>query len=248
MLSKMLRSRKIENVLLIGSTSEIGIEIINKLNIDSNSQIFLMGRREPESELFQNASHTRNFIYYDFLKEEDLQNFASDLEKLPDIDLAILAIGYLPPENSELDLDEILKTYKINALASSLILSILVRKMARQANGKILLLSSVASMRPRIANFVYGSSKKTADFFAVGLINKYRTSTLKISILRPGFVFTKLSRNFKAAPFSRDKYFVAETAVQGLMKEKAVIYVPNFLKYVMFLLSLTPRFIYNRLR
>jgi decaprenylphospho-beta-D-erythro-pentofuranosid-2-ulose 2-reductase len=246
----MLKSSKFQkdykNILLVGSTSEIGISIVNELDLNEGTLLVLAGRENPSDDKFRNQSIRREFLNYDFEIEEDLDRFKDDLSVLDDIDLAIIAIGFLPPENVELDFEMIKKTFKLNALAAILVLSILVKKMRSQKKGQILLISSVASMRPRLRNFVYGSTKECADFFSIGMSHKYK-SNVHISILRPGFVFTKMSKHFKPAPFAIHPTGVARITIEGLAAKKRTIYAPRKLRYLMPLLATIPRVLYNKL-
>ena len=119
--------------------------------------------------------------------------------------------------------------------------------MNENGGGKILVCSSVSSIRPRLRNFSYGASKSALDFYAIGLQNRLSKSNLTISILRPGYVFTKMTKNFKPAPFSITSESLARISIDGLLKNKKVIYVPWKLKIIMNLLRIVPRFIFNKL-
>jgi decaprenylphospho-beta-D-erythro-pentofuranosid-2-ulose 2-reductase len=246
MLKNSKFQKDLKNILLVGSTSEIGISIVNELDLKESTLLVLAGRENPSDNKFRNQSIRREFLNYDFEIEEDLDRFKVDLSALDDIDLAIIAIGFLPPENGELDIEMIKKTFKLNALAAILVLSILVKKMRSQSKGQILLISSVASRRPRLRNFVYGSTKECADFFSIGMSHKYR-SNLHISILRPGFVFTKMSKHFKPAPFAIHPTDVARISIEGLASKKRTIYAPRKLRYLMPLLATIPRVLFNKL-
>jgi|688.fasta_scaffold122339_2 decaprenylphospho-beta-D-erythro-pentofuranosid-2-ulose 2-reductase len=247
MLARKKSTKEYGSVLLIGSTSDIGIAIVANLKLQSDSTLYLAGRTQPEKGQVTNSFLNRIFTKYDFLDESDLAKFTSDLELIGDIDLAIVALGILPPENCDLEPNLVRNTALINAVAVPVILSALAKKMIQQPQGQILTISSVATIRPRIRNFSYGSTKKAADFFALGMINKYRNSGLSISVLRPGFVYTKMTNRYSPAPFSTTVTEVANIVSRGLSKEKEIIYAPRVLKLIMSILLLTPRVIFNRL-
>jgi decaprenylphospho-beta-D-erythro-pentofuranosid-2-ulose 2-reductase len=241
------KSKSFSTVVLIGSTSEIGIAILSKIKYCHTSKIFFIGREEPMKTNYSTSNQEAEFIKCDLLEYEEVCNVIKTLEKLNSIDLVIIAAGYLPYENKELDSQEVRKTLMINAVAVPMIVSSVMKLMQHQISGRILLISSVASMRPRTRNFTYGASKNTADFFAVGLINKFRKSNISLKILRPGFVHTKLTKEFKPAPFATSSQSVAKIAVQGLFKKQKIIYAPKKLRIVMLILQILPRSIFNRL-
>ena len=236
-----------KRVLLVGSTSEIGISIVNKLNLGHDSKLILAGRENPSQDQFVNQSMQRDYLNYDFEVESDLEKFEAEVKTLGGIDFAIIALGFLPKEHNELQSSSIKTAAKVNALAVPVILSCLVNEMKGQPSGHILLISSVAASRPRLQNFVYGSTKKCSDFFTVVLMNKYIKSNLHIYILRPGFVFTKMSQGFDPAPFSINKAKVAEITLKGISRNQRVIYAPRKLRFIMPILSCIPRFLYDKL-
>jgi decaprenylphospho-beta-D-erythro-pentofuranosid-2-ulose 2-reductase len=247
MLKKSRVANDYKNILLVGSTSEIGISIVNKLNLDRNSLLMLAGRESPSPDQFVDQPHQRVHLRYDFEVDADLERFEAEVKNLGGIDLAIVALGFLPQEHSDLQSASIKRAITINALAVPVVLSCLVEKMRGQASGDILYISSVATCRPRLQNFVYGSAKKCADFFTIGLLNKYMKSNVRIFILRPGFVFTKMSKGFEPAPFSINKAKVAEITLKGISRNQRIIYAPRKLRVIMPILSLIPRFIYDKL-
>jgi decaprenylphospho-beta-D-erythro-pentofuranosid-2-ulose 2-reductase len=164
---------------------------------------------------------------------------------LNDIDLAIVAAGYLPPENMELDPALVRKSMMVNSVGVVTVLSALANRMHIQNRGHILHISTVAVIRPRLRNFNYGASKSSADFFAMGLSSKYRTTGLKVSVLRPGYVHTKMTNNFSPAPFATNTKLVARNAIQGVIKDRIVIYAPGFLRIFFLFLKILPNFIFK---
>jgi decaprenylphospho-beta-D-erythro-pentofuranosid-2-ulose 2-reductase len=244
----MLKNKsKFSEIALVGSTSDIGISIINNLTLGDNAKLHLIGRQIPENHIFRNKQIKFIFHKCDLSNSLEVKEFLSDLSKFNGLNLVLIAAGFLPEEDSEFNLNDIQKTFQINSLSSIMFLSSFTRLMNSNRGGNILVCSSVASIRPRIRNFTYGASKSALDFYAVGLQNKQRKSNVSISILRPGFVFTKMTSNFKPAPFAINLNSLGKIASKGLMKGKKVIYAPSKLKVVMNILRFMPRFFFNRL-
>ena len=61
-------------------------------------------------------------------------------------------------------------------------------RMRAQGNGTIVVLSSVAAIRPRKANYVYGAAKAGLDAFARGLADALDGTGVRVLLVRPGFV------------------------------------------------------------
>ena len=235
------------DVVLVGSTSDIGISIINKIPLYDKANIHLVGRRMPEKTIFQKPNLNLIFHKCELSDITEVTNFLTNSSDFRRTELVILAAGYLPEENSEFDLTSLGETFKINSISSIICLSGFAKVMNENGGGKILVCSSVSSIRPRLRNFSYGASKSALDFYAIGLQNKLSKSEVKISILRPGYVFTKMTKNFQPAPFSITSESLARISIDGLSKNKKVIYVPWKLKIIMNLLRIVPRFIFNKL-
>ena len=235
------------HVLLIGSTSDIGLEIIKNLNFTSSSTITLIGRSKPKNMELSRMFKTINFHECDFEMPGAIDVALNQIMGLKQLDFAIISAGYLPPENCELSTHEIEKSLVVNGMAAMLTMSATVKVLQNQGSGSLLLLSTVATSRARIRNFTYGASKICAEFYALGLQAKYAESGVKVIIARPGFVFSKMTKNFKPAPFAITVSETAKIIVSGINKDKKVIYAPSILRLVMFILRILPRFLYNRL-
>jgi len=178
---------------------------------------------------------------------ESLNDVIFQIESLPEFDLVILAAGYLPNELQDENLVEVRRALRINGESIILLLSAFAKRLSHLGGGKVLLISSVAATRPRIRNFTYGASKSAADFFAIGLASRYRSTGVDIKIIRPGFVFTKMTTDFKPAPFAITVEEVSRLAIKTLRGKRNVTYAPQFLKLVMNILRILPRRIFNRL-
>ncbi len=243
----MLKVEQLKRVVVVGSTSDIGLEILRVVPLHPDAEVLLMGRTCPSLEAIQMSLGHFEFHRCDLSIPNDLRIAADVLDKGSDIDLAIVVAGVLPREDDHFDLDAIEKAIAVNSLGSMMILSALAKKMHLQSAGRILYVSSVASMWPRKRNFTYGASKISADFFARGLSNKYKKSGLTISVLRPGFVFTKMTTNFRPAPFALTKEELSRIALSGVFRGKEVIYAPKKLKVIMGVLVRMPKWVINAL-
>ena len=239
--------KQFKNIVLVGANSDIGMAIIDQLPLANKAKLHLIGRTEPDASRFNSLNTSTEFQYCDLENLASIKEIFSDPSKFIHTEIVIVAAGYLPPENLELDLDSIEKTIVINALASIFIVSGFMKLMSDGRKGQILVLSSVASIRPRIRNFTYGASKATLDFYSIGLQNKFKGSNIKISIARPGFIFSKMTSNFNPAPFAINLHSSAKILVNGLLNEKKIIYVPRKLKVIMGIVKYLPRLIFNKL-
>jgi len=70
---------------------------------------------------------------------------------------------------------------------------------------------------------------------------------VRVLVVRPGFVKTKMTEGMKPVPFSTTPDVVAEAIVDGIRTRKEVVYVPGVLRFVMLVLRNLPRAVFRRL-
>ena len=120
-------------------------------------------------------------------------------------------------------------------------------RLRAQGHGTLIVLSSVAGVRTRASNFVYGSTKAGQDAFATGLGHALHGSGVHVLTVRPGFVRTAMTAGLPEAPFSIDPGDVAAAVVDGLRRRRSVVWAPGVLRAVFALLQLAPGALWRRL-
>jgi decaprenylphospho-beta-D-erythro-pentofuranosid-2-ulose 2-reductase len=123
----------------------------------------------------------------------------------------------------------------------------LARRLRAQGHGTLVVLSSVAGERVRAANFVYGSTKAGIDGFCQGLGDALHGSGVRVLIVRPGFVPTKMTAGRDKAPFSTTPDGVAEVVMRGLERGAETVWAPPVLRVVMAVARHLPRPVFRRL-
>ena len=90
------------------------------------------------------------------------------------------------------------------------LLTVLANTMRSAGAGAIVVFSSVAGVRVRRANYVYGSAKAGLDGFCSGLADALHGSGVRLLVVRPGFVIGRMTEGMTPAPFSRTPPQVAD--------------------------------------
>ncbi len=70
---------------------------------------------------------------------------------------------------------------------------------------------------------------------------------MNVTVIRPGFVHSRMTRGLKSAPFATTPRVVGELAVAGMRKGKHTVWTPGILRYVFMILRHVPRPIFRRL-
>jgi len=207
----------------------------------------------------RNISKTKSIIEFEkynnkdfFFFENDLNDFNStleDLKKLPDDFSAIFWItGYTGnPEDEYLNLELISKNLNINFYNAVLSLTYLSKKIIKEKNSFICVITSVAGLRGRKKRLFYSSAKAGLINFLSGLRQKLNNKVNVITVI-PGYISTN-SFNEKASKFlvtSPEKS--SEIIFKGIKANRSVIYVNNLWKYIMWIISLIPEKIFKKLK
>jgi decaprenylphospho-beta-D-erythro-pentofuranosid-2-ulose 2-reductase len=235
-----------QRILVLGGKSEIALSILELLPVAQDVEILLCGRNIKLNQL--PVSLNKFDVHQIEVDFTDIESSKCELMKVfdsGDIDLVIFAYAILGDENLQLDsklFEDVLNT---NFYSQAILFNKVYSNLVLQKHGQILLISSVAGMRPRRRNFVYGLSKFGVDFFAQGLQKTSYQNNVFITILRPGFVHTKMTKNMPPAPFATDRTVVAKIASKALLKKKRMVYAPRILKLVMLVLRLLPERIFK---
>ncbi len=237
---------QIQNILVIGGKSQIALETVLNIPLAPNGKVFLLGREiRKENIVLANTEVTK--INYDISDSSQQISQISELFDKRDFDLVIFSIGYLglSPSKSTLEQDQII--FDVNFTHSASVLNYVAKRLKSQNHGKILILSSVASLRPRKSNYIYGAAKSGFDFFARGLQLDLLGTGVNVCIARPGFVHSNMTKGMTPAPFAISAAKAGEICALGIQKSKKVFYVPGILRYVMFIVKFLPHKILNKL-
>jgi decaprenylphospho-beta-D-erythro-pentofuranosid-2-ulose 2-reductase len=97
------------------------------------------------------------------------------------------------------------------------------------------------------SNFVYGSTKAGLDGFFLGLGEALREYGVRVLVVRPGFVKSKMTTGLDEVPLSVTPDQVAEAVVDGINGKRELVWVPGPLRLVMSGLRHVPRRVFRRL-
>ena len=111
----------------------------------------------------------------------------------------------------------------------------------------LIVFSSIAAVRPRIGNIVYGSAKSGLDAFARELAGPAKNVGVKVIVVRPGFVHTRMTEGLDEAPFATTPEAVADDMIAGIAKGRSIIHSPSVLGPVGLVLKNLPGTIWRQI-
>jgi short-subunit dehydrogenase len=127
------------------------------------------------------------------------------------------------------------------------VLTVLANLMRAAGRGQIVVFSSVAGVRVRRANYVYGAAKAGLDGFASGLGDALHGSGVGFLLVRSGFVIGRMTEGMDPAPFSSTPDQVADAVVKGLHRDRTVVWVPGPLRPAYVLARMLPQAVWRRM-
>jgi decaprenylphospho-beta-D-erythro-pentofuranosid-2-ulose 2-reductase len=240
------------NVLIIGATSAIAMEV-GKLYAKRKANLFLIGRNEERLAAVAQDLQVRggNVQYQPFDlnqidQHEALINFIK--EYMPTIDVILIAHGSLPKQKiCEGSFEATYQELMTNYLSTVSLLTYFANDFEKRKAGTIAVISSVAGDRGRQSNYIYGSAKGGLSIFLEGLRNRLTKFNVNVLTIKPGFVDTPMTQDFKKGLLWAKPDSVAKKIVSAIDKKQLVLYVPYFWKYIMCLIKSIPEKIFSKM-
>lgn len=244
----------VQTVLVLGGDSDIAFATLAELIRDRTRTIFLAGRNvarlEERSQALKELGATRvEVVEFDGGNIVDHERFVDDVfSRGIDIDLVFLAYGKLGDQTTdERDREAAIGVITTNFVGPVSVLIPIADQLRSQGHGTIAVMSTVAAERPRRSNYIYGASKAGIDWFAQGLGDALHGTGVRVMVIRPGFVRSKMTSHLDDAPLAATPEDVASAIATGLRKNQSIIWVPGRIRWVMSILRHLPHAIFRRL-
>ncbi|OBI74172.1 SDR family NAD(P)-dependent oxidoreductase [Mycobacterium sp. E740] len=239
-------------VVVFGGRSEIGVEVATRLA--PGATVVLAARRAHDLDAQAAAVraagaaavHVREFDADDLASHGPLVE--SIVAEHGPIGTAVLAFGILGDQSlAEKDPAHTAAILHTDFVAQATLLTVLASTMRDVGSGAIVAFSSVAGVRVRRANYVYGSAKAGLDGFCSGLADALHGSGVRLLVVRPGFVIGRMTEGMAPAPFSSTPAQVATATTRALTGGRRTVWVPWVLRPVFAGMRLLPQFVWRRL-
>jgi NAD(P)-dependent dehydrogenase (short-subunit alcohol dehydrogenase family) len=241
-----------ETVLVLGGRSEIGLEVARRLA--PGATVVLAARRSADLDDEEKALYEAGAAHVD-RAEFDADDLSAHRAVLMDVvrrhhrlDVVVVAFGILGEQRrAEVDPDHAVQIVHTDYVAHVSVLTHLAAILRTQGHGTLVVYSSVAGVRVRRANYVYGSAKAGLDGFASGLADALHGSGVRLLLVRPGFVIGRMTEGMTPAPLSSTPAQVADATVAALRSGRDEVWVPWLLRPVFALFKHAPRALWRRM-
>ncbi|MGO9761432.1 MAG: SDR family NAD(P)-dependent oxidoreductase [Solirubrobacteraceae bacterium] len=242
-------------VLVLGGSSEIALAIVRELQSQSPREVALVGRDAAAlgaAAAALGADGCQRVLTFE-LDALDLSRHEQVLkqafQELGGADIVILAVGVLGERGGlPADIPAAVAVLQVNLVGAGSLLMYAARELCGARGGTLVVLSSVAAERPRRANVVYGASKAGLDSLAQGLGDALHEHDVRVLVVRPGFVRTKMTQGLDAAPLASTPQAVAAVTVDALDRGAHTVWAPRSLRWLMFIMKLVPRRLFRTIK
>lgn len=243
-----------KKVLIVGAGSAIA-EAVAKLMAARGDAFYLVARSPERLSVLAEDLKVRgaSAVHAEALDANDLDKHKALIERadaaLEKMDTILIAHGTLSDQkacqaSAELTLAEI----KTNGLSVISLLTPAGNLFEERKAGTIAVISSVAGDRGRQSNYVYGCAKALVTSFLSGLRQRLSKSGVRVITIKPGFIDTPMTKDFKKGPLWATTEVAAADIVKALDKGNGDAYTPWFWRFIMLIIKNIPEFVFVKLR
>jgi decaprenylphospho-beta-D-erythro-pentofuranosid-2-ulose 2-reductase len=242
----------VQRILIVGAYSAIA-EATARRYAARGAALYLVGRDLARLQIVADDLRIRGAAQA-HVHVLDVNNTADHVPMLDaaiaalgSIDLAILAHGTLPrQEECEISVEAALREFSTNG-TSTIALSLALAQRLRPGS-TLAVVSSVAGDRGRASNYLYGSAKSAVTAFLSGLGQRLSAEGINVLTIKPGFVDTPMTRDFKKGPLWATPDQVAGGIVRAIDKRKPVAYLPWFWLFIMTIIKSIPESVFRKIK
>jgi len=243
-----------QSVIILGGSSDIARALTKRLAAARAQTVVLCGRNQElldvsAEEAKDYGAKTTDTVLFDAENVNDAARVVAEaFEKAGgNVDLVVVAVGLLGDQFAqENDAAAAASVALVNFAWPVAALAEIRRLLVAQGYGRILVMSSVASIRVRRNAYLYGGAKAGLDRLCDGLADSLDGTGVQLQLLRPGVVRTRMTEGQSPVPFTTGPEEVAGYVMKGLETNDRVIWSPPVLRYVFAILRHLPKPIWRK--
>jgi decaprenylphospho-beta-D-erythro-pentofuranosid-2-ulose 2-reductase len=243
-----------QSVIVLGGSSDIARALTKRLCAARAHIVVLCGRNqtlldESAEEAKVYGATTTATVVFDAEDVTDAERAVSEaFEHIKEnVDLVVVAVGLLGDQFAqENDATAAASVALVNFAWPVAALAEIRRRLVDQGNGRILVMSSVASIRVRRNAYLYGGAKAGLDRLCDAMADSLEGTGVTLQLLRPGVVRTRMAEGHAPMPFTTGPEEVAGYVMKGFETNDRVMWSPPILRYAFGLIHLLPKATWRR--
>jgi short-subunit dehydrogenase len=239
-----------ETALITGGTTGIGRELALQL-ARAGTKVVVCGRRQEMIDEVVRAVPDKIVGISADVSDPDRAAavVAEAIQKLGSLDLVIANAGFgINKHASKLQPSEVVQVLALDAIGACVTITAAIPHMLSRGRGHLVGISSIAGMRGMPTSAAYSASKAALSTFLESIRVDLRSTDIKVTDVRPGFVDTPLTKKNKfPMPFMVSAEDAARRILRAIARDRRVFLFPAPLAIAAWLLARMPRWIYDRL-
>lgn len=165
------------------------------------------------------------------------------------VDQVVLAPGILGSQEAmeaqPLSAEELLR---VNCVGPTIWALLAAGFLERQGSGALGIITSVAGMRGRASNYIYGSSKAQLIALAQGLRCRLSAAGARVIDFRPGMVDTPMTAGMRKGPLMASAPDVGAALAKAMQGADGVVYSSRRWQAIMAVIKMIPFAIFRRMK
>jgi len=241
------------NLVILGATSAIA-EQVARLYARPDQHFLLVARNQAAlstvaNDLLVRGAGKVDILAYDFSNLKNIKKLIGEITAvIGRIDLLFVAYGSLPNQSEcEVSIEQTQAEINLNYLSVVSVLTGLSQVMVKQGDGTIAVISSVAGDRGRKSNYINGTAKGALTIYLQGLRNALSDKGVHVLTIKPGFVDTPMTSDFKKGILWAKPEKIAKDIYKAVSKQKNVIYTPWFWRWIMLIIKSIPERLFKKM-
>lgn len=244
-------SLRFRHAIVVGASSGLGAEIARQLAADG-AAVALLARREDElrhvADGITKAGGRAIVRAHDVRHTDNLPTLLDDIVRgLGGLDCLVYAAGIMHlPREGEYDAARDRAELEVNLLGAMAWMTPVAAVFEAQRSGTIIGISSIAGVRGRKGNPMYGSSKAAMTHYLESLRNRLSERRVHVCTILPGYVDTIMTQGLKTFWLISSED-AARTILGAARRKVNERFVPWRWTLVALVLRLIPSFFFRRL-
>ncbi len=242
-----------KKAMVMGATSAIAQEVCRIL-AGRGMELVLAGRNPAKLKAvaadlkIRGAGRVETLVVdaADFRRHADA--FHRAVRLLGGLDLLLIAHGELgDQERAQKDVRESLELINTNFLSVVSLATPAAGYFEERRSGALAVISSVAGLRGRRRNYLYGSAKAGLNAYLSGLRNRLAPSGARVLTYLVGFVDTPMTADLPKNFLFVKPGKVARGMVRALDGRGDVVYLPGFWRWIMLAIRMIPESLFKKM-
>jgi len=240
-------------ILVLGANSDMARALCEKFAGRNAERLYLASRDTARIEKLARDLSVRYQVNaipltFDVTDCGSHKAFFESLRPAPDV--VIAAFGYTgAQEKAQGDFNEARAIIETNYTGAVSILEIAAAQLEAAGSGAIIGIASVAGLRGRASNYIYGSAKAGFIAYLSGLRNRLSPKGVRVITVLPGFIRTKMTEGMELPQaLTGEPDDAAREIVRALDGGADLVYTRWYWRYVMWVIRAIPERLFKRMR